>query len=178
MGERLVVVLWVRSRHRGQVYGEADDFIMIYKAVKISDMLKKNPQAIFLCSAFSGCPATLGSQGNKLWKEYSPGGIWCCASRYREESLVLCVQLSLGSPITQKGSKHSLMVQKNHEHWMMNLINPNISQTPDGGDSGNLKQQEETNWGEACWPGDKGQALWETPRAVYLGRTQLCSKSR
>lgn len=33
---------------------------------------------------------------------------------------------------------------------MMNLINPNISQTPDGGDSGNLKQQEETNWGEAC----------------------------
>lgn len=63
---------------------------------------------------------------------------------------MLCVQLSLGSPITQKGSKHSLRVQKNHEHWMMNLINPNISQTPDGGDSGNLKQQEETNWGEAC----------------------------
>lgn len=66
-----------RSRDKG--WGEADrgslstflaqrpavwkqgDFIMIYNAVKISDMLKKNSQVTLLCSAFSGYPGSLGT---------------------------------------------------------------------------------------------------------------------
>ena len=92
-------------------------------------------------------------------------------------NLVLCAQLSLGSPITRKGSGYSWMVQKSHEHWMMNLLNPNISQTPDGGVSGNLKQQErdKLEW-SLLTRRQRASSLRDSPCSISWKSTTLFQK--